>query len=80
MSEKNVWDDDLGMRKVTTWQAPNGSKVMLTEAQASKLGKANIWPRNASGEYCSVSYGAHQGYPTWSDEYIDQCAMSGCAP
>ena len=57
------------MTKVITFQAPNGDTINLTRAQVRNFsGKA--WPRNASGEYCTVSHGLHAGTPTCIDEKI----------
>jgi hypothetical protein len=52
------------MKKVITYQAPNGSTINLTTRQIAALEKASQWPRNASGEYCTVSHGLHAGEPT----------------
>ena len=45
------------MKKVITYQAPNGSSINLTPRQIAALEKAGQWPRNASGEYCTVRTG-----------------------
>jgi len=52
------------MKKVITYQAPNGARIHVTRAQIAALAKAAAWPRNASGEYCTVSHGLHVGFPT----------------
>lgn len=68
------WNEDLGIRKVVTWQNAEGSKIRLTEEQALTLRASGVWPRSAGGEYCQVSHGLHRGYPTYSDEYVHWCA------
>ena len=52
------------MKKVITYQAPDSSTLNLTPAQVSALEKAGRWPRNTSGEYCTVSHGLHSGEPS----------------
>ena len=54
-------------QKVVTYAAPNGETINLTPAQIRKLEDRKSWPRNASGEYCTVSHGAHYGTPTFTD-------------
>ena len=53
--------------KVITYQAPNGETIDLSLAQVAMLERAQKWPRNSRGEYCSVSHGLHEGIPTYSD-------------
>jgi hypothetical protein len=59
------------MTKIVTWQAPNGSTVNISRRQEQAMRKASFWPRNNSGEYCTVSHGLHIGLPTWTDAEID---------
>lgn len=44
---------------VITYQAPNGATIDLTPHQIAAFKKADEWPRNESGEYCTVSHGLH---------------------
>lgn len=50
--------------KVITYQAPNGKTIDLTRKQVRALSVAQSWPRNESGEYCTISHGLHDGEPT----------------
>jgi hypothetical protein len=61
--------------QVITYQAPNGQTIDISRAQERKLTAAGKWPRNESGEYCSVSYGLHRGRPTYEemDELLALC-------
>lgn len=54
----------MNIKKVITYQAPDGAIINLTQRQVAMLEKAGRWPRNASGEYCTVSHGLHAGEPT----------------
>ena len=57
--------------KVITYQAPNGSKIDVTDKQAKMMEAAGVWPKNNRGEdYCQVSQGLHAGEPTYNDEQI----------
>lgn len=59
------------MAKVITYQSPSGSTIALTRAQIETLEKAGKWPKDHTGqEYCTVSYGLHEGEPSMSDEEI----------
>lgn len=58
------------MNKVITYQAPNGQTIDLTPKQIATLERAGQWPRNASGEYCSVSHGLHSGEPTCETDLL----------
>jgi hypothetical protein len=48
------------MKKVITYQAPNGETIDLTEQEISEHRSAGTWPKNSRGEeYCTVSHGLH---------------------
>jgi hypothetical protein len=47
------------MKKVITFQAPNGETIDLQMKQIRKILKSGEWPRNESGEYCTISHGLH---------------------
>ena len=49
------------MTRVTTWQAPDGDTYTLC-AHHQREHERGDWPRNRSGEYCTVSYGRHLGH------------------
>lgn len=57
--------------KTITWQSPCGAKIQVTPKQEKVMKAAGFWPRDdRDEEYCSVSHGLHDGYPTWTDEEI----------
>ena len=58
------------MKKVITYQAPNGSTIDLTPKQIAALEASGQWPRNESGEYCTVSHGLHVGDPTCESDLV----------
>lgn len=47
--------------RVVTYSAPNGVSVDICTECERRLRAARTWPRNASGEFCTVSYGLHAG-------------------
>lgn len=51
--------------KVTTYQAPNGITANICADCEQRL--ASSWPRNESGEYCTVSHGLHDGECDYCD-------------
>ena len=57
-------------KMVITYQSPNGVKINLTPHQISDLEKRGKWPRNESGEYCTVSHGKHAGEPTCETDIV----------
>lgn len=70
------------MKKVVTYQAPNGETIDICQDCEAKL--ADNWPRNNRGEeFCSVSHGLHDGdcdtcnneNDSWDKEYeCPRCA------
>jgi hypothetical protein len=59
------------MRKVITYQAPNGETIDLTQKEVEQLKKDGEWPKNSIGqEYCTVSHGLHsvREYNEFDDE------------
>lgn len=55
---------------VITYCAPDGGTISLTPGQVADLLQWGVWPRNASGEYCSVSHGVHTGIPTYTGQQL----------
>lgn len=56
--------------KIITYQAPNGQTIDISRRQIRQLTAAGKWPRNKSGEYCSISMGLHVGTPSRTDEEL----------
>ena len=63
--------------RVVTWQAPDGETVNVTLQQAQAMRRASYWPRNSSGEYCTVSRGQHRGRPTWTNAQLAAMIAAG---
>lgn len=62
------------MRKIITLQSSDGTTISVTPAQYDMLA-AGEWPMSRRGaSLSSVSYGAHPGTPTLSDEAIGRIA------
>lgn len=46
---------------VITWQAPDFQTISICPDCEDAYRALGTWPRNSSGEYCSVAYGLHSG-------------------
>ena len=62
--------------KVVTYTSPGtiGRAINMSLEQIERLEGTGIWPIDpcCGQEYCNVLEGAHKGYPTFSDEEIEQ--------
>lgn len=59
-STKHQVRKETKMKKVITYQSPNGEKIDVCKSCEKKL--SGNWPRDSKGsEYCTISHGAHKG-------------------
>ena len=54
---------------IVTYQAPNGSTLDICDE--CNVARVDSWPRNSSGEYCTVSHGRRLGVCDLCGEHAD---------
>lgn len=67
--------------QVITYSSPDGPSINLTVAQVDVLEAAECWPKDGMGrEYCDITFGQHEGTPTYSDAEVEAFARGEDLP